>query len=451
MVLLLVITALVLSFWLMLARILFPHEGPPNTLLGDARVMQEGFRARCGRPTQGDEAIVVKLIHSDDKAAWMQRAAAEYMTRCPNTQLTLVSMSDLEAIDAIARADELPTAWAPSNRLAVRYFADRWHESAQSLPLLLERGDSLLRSPTVLLVWEDRKRALESLLPPLGARGATWARSVCATLPFDPTLSGLRREQLVPGTWLEWSRQRAAEVMMSPPLPDEAILQSWGRVSIAYASPSRSSLGMAALSLMAHDFLLDQSAAVALTGEAFNAGVVARQDALQRWLRRCQAGLEPPIESARLLTDTMFHVGDESYDGVITSESLVFSILERINEHGDAMRRPRVIYPELTIVNDHPIVYLFPDEPAAKESLDAAKRFTAFLQSKEMQLDAIARGFRPSSERVQIRSFAVGDNPFMRARHFGVQLDPTQREPAELTGAALRRLVETWEDATRRD
>ena len=147
----------------------------------------------------------------------------------------------------------------------------------------------------------------------------------------------------------------------------------------------------------------------------------------------------------------MFHVGEESYDGVITAESLVFPILKRINDHGDAMVRPRVIYPEPTFVNDHPIVYLFPDDPAAKDSLDAAKRFTAFLQTKEMQREAVEHGFRPSNERVKLRSFIVEDAPFVGARHFGVQLDPTLREPAELTGAALRRLVETWEDATRRD
>jgi hypothetical protein len=300
-------------------------------------------------------------------------------------------------------------------------------------------------------MWEDRFRVLESMLERGEDHEAPWARSICATLPFEASLLGVKREQMVPGTWLSWSRQSPSGAATAElALPGDFVLQSWGHVAIGYTSPTRSTLGMNALQLMARDFLSHRRTTAPRSTEALTRALLDEGDALRRWLRRCQAGVNAPPHTGSALIEALFRESDASYDGVVVSENLVFELLDRINDHGRAMRRARVVYLDPTIVNDHPLAYFSPNDPASGEATAAARRFAAFLRTAELQTKAVELGFRPTNPRVTIRSFAIRNNPFLRSRNFGVQLEMTQRETPALTGAALADLVDLWEDATGR-
>ncbi len=441
---------LAFSLWLLWLRLFHPHEGPETALLGDSKIMKPGFRTRCGRPTKGNEAINVRLVVSDDKEPWLAQAATEYMDSCPNTKISLVPLDDMRAANAIGTNEIQATAWLPTNDLAPQYLENQWPDE-RGIPLLVEYDQSLLESPTVLFAWEDRYRAMEALIPDWGFNGEIWARSLCAALPFSPDAQKLQREQRIPGTWLDWKQTQYPQG--APPgveLPSDEELAAWGTVSFSHTSPTRSSLGLATLVLMSYDFVSFWSNTGMLSEKSYHDGFHESKDKFLAWLRRCEGGLDTPMDSTEKLTGTMFHVG-MSFDGVVTTENLVFKTLDRIYRHPNTMRRIRVVYPQPTIVNNHPIVYLFPADPATKESREATKRYVRFLRSKLQQTKAIEFGFRPTNPTVSIRNYDRRKNPFLRLRSFGVKVDIDPKQPPLVNGAALRTLVEIWEDATGRN
>jgi len=444
-----VAVAIAVYSWFMWKRLAEPHEGPPSALFGDARIMQEGFRDRCGRPTQGDEAIVVNVLHAEGLSPWISDAAERFMSRCPNTQLNLSSLEDMEAVREVLSGSADPVLWVPSNSIAVDYLQERWDAAGRGIPLLLEEGAPLLRSPMVLFIWEERYRVLTALLEPLGVGATPWARSLCAALPPDAPveLTGVRREAMVPGTWLEWKRARFGEAA-SPHYPDD-LLRQWGQVQIEHSSPTRTVTGLAALYLMAADFARSRGEELG-AADATARGLEAEQAAFGRWIRRCEAGLDYPLASAQLLIDRMFHVGSK-YDGVVVPERLVFELLDRINEHGPRMQRAHVAYPEVTVIDDHPAVLMWPGDPEMDDERASARRFVTYLRSEDQQRRAVERGFRPTHPQVLIREHDAAENPFLRLRSFGVEVEPSLRPLPRIGGAALRRLVETWEDATGRN
>ncbi|MCA9656724.1 MAG: substrate-binding domain-containing protein [Myxococcales bacterium] len=444
-----VLVALCLYAWFMWKRLAQPYEGPPTALLGDARIMREGFRERCGRPTNGDEALVVEVLHSRDTAAWVGDAAERFMRDCPNTQLRLRSIGDMDAVRSIVDGEVEPALWLPSSSLASTYLRERWEAAGREVPLAIDEGVSLLRSPTVLFVWEDRYRVLAPLIGRWDASGAPWARSLCASIPLDAPidLTTIRREAMVPGTWLAWKRERFGG-SPSERFPD-GLLAGWGRVRIEHSSPTRTAVGLAAIYLMAYDFANVRHGLTLDSPEAFERALYTEQGAFTRWIRRCEAGLEYQLESTQELTERMFHVSG-AFDGVVTSEQLAFTILRSINAHGPSMRRARIVYPDVTIVSDHPAVLFWPG-PGEEEESAAAERFVEFLRSAPRQRAAVEHGFRPTNPGVVIRDYDVERNPFLRLRAFGVDLNPPMREPPRVHASTLRELVERWEDATERN
>jgi hypothetical protein len=176
-----------------------------------------------------------------------------------------------------------------------------------------------------------------------------------------------------------------------------------------------------------------------------------RREALLQWVRRCEAGLEDPLNSPDLLTKTMFNMGAARYDGVVTYEHLAFQWLGQIDDNENAMHNMRVAYPQPTIMNQHPAVILRPGELARQEEVEAAQRWLAFLTSREMQVRAIEYGLRPVTSEVSIRTFNSETNPFLNLRRYGVSHERELKEPPRLSGEAVAELIKLWEDATGRN
>ena len=259
-----------------------------------------------------------------------------------------------------------------------------------------------------------------------------------------------------------------------PAFPTVEEIRSWGRVKFGHTSPTRSTSGLEALYLMAYDFVLppekrrpasDEASGKVLTGAAaekhivsgehmrddFKQSLMEQDQELRTWLQRCEGGLPKPLWSARLLTETLFNVGGGRFDGILTYEHLVFSVLSRIDSHAKVMRNMRVIYPQPTIVNQHPIVMLWPDDPGRQSELAAAKRWVDFLRSRSIQEKAMEYGFRPASPEVSIRAFDSYSNPFVHLRRYGISFQVPLSEPPRLDGAAIQNLIGLWEDATGRN
>jgi Bacterial extracellular solute-binding protein len=470
---------------------------PAPSRLVDVSLVSGDRGAVCGPPSADGRPVVVDMLYSDDKRAWLEDAANRFSRLCPNIQVMLSPMGDIESADAILDGDVKPTLWSPADDLILRYMADHWKERRGASPFDLDKQTSIARSPLVILIWEDRSAVVRAILASRrGVEGAEspWADTLCAGVPRLPEgLDRMALDDKVPATWLDWynpaspprlqppaprragaAKPAGAARAYIPPFPTLDELARWGRVKLVHTSPRRSAAGLEALYLMAYDHVLPPGERPAALREEIKAafsregkeGMVVRGDRavadftrafherrgdLQRWLERCEAGLGPAPSSARLLTDDMFNVGPSRYDAVVTYEHLVFPLLARVNDHADRMAELRVFYPQPTLLNEHPVVVLDADGGVTEAQRGAAARWLAFLRSREMQALAVVHGFRPAIPELSIRELGADENPFLSFRRYGIDIESPLCEPPRVGGGVVQDLIRLWEDATGRN
>lgn len=435
-------------------------------------VTSDGDDPICGPLDPSSAAVLVEVVHSDDKQRWIEDAASEFMRRCPQIQLRLTALDDLEAANAILRGDRRPTMWAPLDEISLGYLAERWAAQSDELVLRADERWPLLNSPLILLLWEDRLHAL-AMIRGVGVDPAVdtdrmglgfWVDVPCPLVPLVAAASPLSQAQMVPGNWREWYESRLPQRSSPPPArarrgtplvatapvapledPQAVALQAWGRVKFVAASPAHTTGGASALVLMALQYMSmthpDEAAGFA--------GALERDtDELQRWLRRCQAGLDAPETSPRGLAAMLLDVGPSRMDGVFTYEHLAVPVLRQLGAPG--LPELRVLYPQPTLVANHPAVLLWPDDPQQTAARDAARRWLEFLQSDAIQRSAVPFGLRPAKRTGSVGSLDLIDNPFRELRRFGVELDPVLVEPERPDGRSFHALLELWQRATGR-
>ena len=421
----------------------YRFQAPPGLVQMLPPSLPGAPQADCGALMVGGRLTVVEMLYSDEKQAWIEQAAELFSRRCPNIQVRLTAMDDFAAAHAIVTGTVRPTVWAPTDEIVVTSLVDRWAAVSTDPLFAADEPLSLVRSPLVLLLWDDRLRVLAAIRERTGAQTGPWSQ-LCAGIRKDPP---------------------APKIEYTAPFPSLAEIAGWGHVKIGHSSPTRSAAGLEAIYLMAYDYLVAPAArgddddasdgfsegavrSSAASEATFRAALDAQQGELGRWMARCEGGLVSDPDSAALLTDTMFHVGGERYDGVATYEHLVFPILDRLDGNDDVMDNVTVVYPRTTIVNKHPAMLLADGDEAARE---AARKWLAFLRSAEMQRRAIEFGFRPADPEVKIRDHHVDANPFLRHRRYGIAFSGPLREPPRLDGARVNLLIELWRDATGRN
>jgi hypothetical protein len=468
-----------------------PRAREPSRLV-DVHTMTTLNRQVCGEPTEDRPPVVVTMLYGMDKKEWIEDAAQRFAEECPNIQIKLTAMGSVDAAKAILERNIDPTVWSPSDDLILRYLEHRWKQQSSDVLFDFESRVTLVHSPLVVLVLEDRVPVLNAILSKTKDKG-NWMTVPCALVPPDPALEGVAIEDMVPGRWINWyesffpkangpPKQGDAPDPKDPktkdyapdfPTPEE--IQSWGRVKFPHASPTRSAAGMESIYLMAFDYVLPPPQRLEVEAalgnpdggvferpppeggilehehlrDAFEKAFEAQKDALKRWLARCEAGLEEPLPSTQLLTDRMFEVGGARYDGVLTYEHVALPYLEKVDSHEHAVANMRLVYPTPTIVNQHPIVKIWPGDATRKEAQDAADRWISFLKSKKIQERAIEYGFRPTSVDVSIRTYDKR-NLFLDLRRYGVSVEFVLEEPPRASGHLVEQLIGLWEDATGR-
>jgi len=447
----LVTTSMVVALVFGVHRLLHPSGEPPAHALGETTMIEDDFEARCG-PASADPFIVT-WVHTPELEPWLAPASTAFMRACPNTQVRLIAREDISAAKAIANGELAPTVWTPSDSAMLDYLEARVHRraSATLTELELERSASLVHTPVVLLIWNDRVAPLDRLVP-AGLRGpGALARSTCAGIDEAAIAQtdALDERALVPARWDTLWRAAHPPPIELPREPSLAELDSWGRVRVRHASPTTAPLGLFALYLMAREHV---DPAGLLDGPLLADAIHEHREQLEAWLRRCEAGLDAPLPTARLLTETMFNHGDpgadaDGFDAVITDEHLAFAVLAKIDAHEGPLRDAEVVYPHASMVLDYPVA-VFPG--ASDEVEGSALRFAGYLRSPELQRRALELGFRPVNPQVSIHDYDLGPNPFTQMRRHGVELELPSREVPRTEGAALLELVELWAAATGR-
>ena len=458
----------------------FANTPPARPQLGDATPPADAQRAVCGQPSRDGHPVDIDMLYSADKRAWIEAAADRFSHLCPNIQVKLTALEDLDAIQALLAGTLRPAVWSPSDELSVRLLAHRRSQQAGMPPLAIVQKDSLVESPLVLLIWEDRLRVLSTLLQSEPSSEGLWLRTRCPLIPRSPSLAGMTTPAMVPGSWADWyaalnpssvspAGPRAASVVPTPSVqgPSGSELPSWGRVKVGSLMPTRYASGVAALYLLAFDYVVPPALRQAATGTAIDAtpnaqdsrsaqqeqwaavfeeGVAAKKESLQIWLRRCQAGQRIPAMSEQALAESMFNLGPSEFDAVVTSEHATLPLLDRLDSHEDGARKLAVFYPTPTRVLRHPAV-LFATDARRR---DAAQKWTEFLRGEAMQKLALASGFRPVHPAVAARELHGGQSRFLRLRRFGITPDRTWTEAPLPSGRALHDLMTIWGEATGR-
>ncbi|MDI1475037.1 substrate-binding domain-containing protein [Polyangium sp. y55x31] len=447
----------------------------------------------CGPPTKDGRPVVISMLYGDDKRAWVEQAANRFAKLCPTIQVKLSVMGDIESADAILDGSARPMLWAPADELVLRYLDVRWKTVHSQGKLLfdIEKQVSLVQSPLVLLIWDDRRQVVDAVMAKRTREHGQWAELMCAAVPMQQGLSGMPIEDMVPGSWIDWYGPLLPAPKKQPPpapkaettpdvtttsaspFPTVDQIKSWGRAKFGHTSPTRAASGLEVLYLMAYDYVLPpkvrsgdtniakknaRSTAGAsrpvsneVSAEGFLQAWREQRSAFGGWLKRCEGGLDAPPASTKLLTDSFFHVGSSRYDAVVTYEHLTFDVLARIDEFASVVPDARILYPQPTIMTQHPVVFLdFGDEITEAQRLVAGK-WLAFLRSDEMQKKAIEHGFRPADPALSIRDYHSAQNPFLRFRRYGVTFEDPIIEPPRLDGEVVHELIRTWEDATGRN
>lgn len=470
----------------------FVNQLPDEAHLVDGKLFDKERRAMCGPSLENGQLVVVDMIYSDDKIAWIKEATTQFTRKCPNVAIRATAHPDIDAADGIAEGRLSTLAWSPADDLAARYLHERQREMGQQKLLDIHESISLVKSPMVILAWEDRLHVGLDILIRIATREGAWKETLCPMIPREiPNLELMPLEEKVPGTWIDL--YKFAHATPSPkllpgqpenkdvlpnleyvrPMPSLDALRSWGRVKMVHTSPTQSAAGLEVLYLMMYDYVLpphERRSELAeqiaksrthrsktplvvrgdIVAEDLQHAFTKKRDGLRRWLERCEAGLAPAPKSAKLLTEDLINVGPSRYDGVITYEHYIFSIFAALDEHALDLPDVRVVYPEPTLMNEHP-VYYFDHADTTEEQKEARSRWIAFLRSPEIQRLAIDHGFRPSNPEVSIRSEGPEHNPFMSSRRFGVNFEVPIIEPPRLGGDVVKDLINLWKDATGRN
>jgi hypothetical protein len=468
-------------------------------LIVDVKTTTPEQEALCGQNTRDGRPTPISMLYSDDKQRWIEDSAQVFSKLCPNIQVKLTPMDDVSSADAIVAGTEKPTLWAPADHLIVDYLNVRWKkERPNDAPMFADtEPTSIASSPLVMLIWRDRAQVVKRIYAARPLTYGPWVTATCPQVPIDGSLDGVVLSDMVPGTWIDWYNplpppaaaptkvKKPVEVksddvevqdprsVYRPPFPSLDRIRSWGRVKVIHTSPTRSAAGLESIYLMAYEYVLPldqyseatktfyrdtvadptkrgQVVALDMQKANFAEGLKAKREKLLRWMRRCEAGLDPAPRSTRQLTDSFFHVGSSRYDAVLTYEHLAFSLFKQIDEYGGSVSTMEVIYPWLTVMNRHPVLMQKSNVLGAEEQR-AAEKWIAYLRSEGVQKKAIDMGLRPANSKVSIREHDSEDNPFLKYRRYGIDIETPIMEPPRLDDAAIADLVRLWQDATGRN
>lgn len=228
----------------------FARKPPAPTQLVDFKVATERQQTMCGPASPSGRAIPFEMVYSADKRSWIEFAASRFAALCPNIQVKLTAIEDFAAISGMLAEELQPTLWTPTDDLSVRYLQQRAKQARNPALWSFTERTSLVESPLVLLIWQDRLQLLSTVLREQSSDEGQWARSICAGIPREPDLSGIAQEQMVPGSWLDLdaplltpSASDRKEILRTfrpserGELPTMDELGKWGRVKIGHAMP----------------------------------------------------------------------------------------------------------------------------------------------------------------------------------------------------------------------
>ncbi|HEY2514377.1 MAG TPA: substrate-binding domain-containing protein [Polyangiaceae bacterium] len=340
--------------------------------------------------------VEISMLYGTEKKEWIDAAMVGFKKEHPEITVTLMGRGSIAGAEAIVEDKEKPTIFSPADTAVLNLAAADWKTKGRGDLFALQGEDapqSLVITPIVWIVWEDRAAALLK-----ASKGhITWKalHKAIASNQGWPAIGGK---------------------------------PAWGFVKLGHTDPTQSNSGLAALYLMSLEY--------------FGKGTLDVGDLLkpdyQAFVKETEKGVSKFESSTGTFMTEMVRFGPSKYDIAVVYENLAISQIENAEGRWGNLK---IYYPETTLWSDHPAAILNADwvTPAQR---NAARMWLAYLRSRPVQERALSFGFRPGDPSVAVKS-ADATNPWSRLAQYGLQIDvpPVAKSP---DGAIARMLMTMW-------
>ncbi len=387
---------LVAILGIVLFRVLGGESGGDSKITAlDAASSASAGALASGAPRAG-KPVEVSMLYSSEKREWLEAAAPKFRADHPEIKLTLTPKGSIDAAQALIDEKEKPTIFSPADSLVLNMAISDWKTKGKG-DLVAESGpeapESLVITPLVFVVWEERAQAL---LKSAGGK-------------------------------IAWKTIQKA-VASNKGWPAVGGKPEWGFIKFGHTDPTKSNSGLQALYLMSLEFYGKPTLDVA---------DLLKPD-YQSFIKDIERGVTKFETSTGTFMTDMVRFGPSKYDIAVIYENLAISQIEAAQGRwGDL----RVYYPSITLWSDHPTAVLKGDW-VTPEQRAAAHTWLTYLRSRDVQNQALMSGFRPGDPAVPVKT-ADAQNPFTRLAKYGVQVEvpPVARAPE---GAVVRNLQTMW-------
>ena len=348
------------------------------------------------------EPIVLSLLYSTEKAAWLDEAIPAFEKTRPRiqghpVQIEVQKSGSREMVLAVLDGTAQPDMISPASMLQISMLQDL--SASKFGRSIVNPADTatcrpVLYTPLVLVAWKERARVL-------------WGED-----PGAEMWASLHDALVDPQGWAAFSHPE------------------WGYIKFSHTDPLKSNSGFQTILLMTYDYLGKTSG---LTG----ADILSNSD-YQQWFTELEGTISKFGDSTGTYMTEIIAYGPSLYDIVAVYEATAIEQAENaVGRYGEL----QVYYPPATLLSDHPFCALQADwvEP---EKAQAAKMFLDFLTSQEMQQLALLKyGFRPVDPTILLDQ---AGSPLTRYAGNGIWIDiPPQVEvPA---GNVLNTLLDFWQ------
>jgi Bacterial extracellular solute-binding protein len=356
----------------------------------------KGFLANANGP----DTITLPFTYSTEKSAWLQAAIDAFQRggATYNGKRILIvpdARGSLDALTRILSGELRPVVWSPASALELNQLQAGWDQAHAGAPILPSQKDltprSLVSSPLVLVVWQERAKLL--------------------TQKFgDLAWKSLHNALTLGKGWAE--------------IPGGS--ESWGLVKFGQTRPDRSNSGVLTLALLAQ----------AVAGPDHPLTVAAARDtAYVEFMRGVEDAVTQFGSSSGSFLDCALNRGPAGFDVISTYEHLALAALS-----ANTGRALTLSYPNPTMLSDHPYAIL---QGASEEQTGAAKQLRDFLLSAEQQKRALAYGFRPVDANIHLTDGGIAGNLFAKSIP-GAQVSLQSGVAPAPGGDVVNALIDGW-------
>jgi len=326
-----------------------------------------GTKQQVVYPVKEDrEVIEVKIAAGSEKQGWFEEAARRFMddpalNRIDGKPIRIIidKIGSIKSADLILSGKTMQNGrneyqvWAPASSIFRSVVEDAFTGGK-----LFETDESVARSPMVFVTWEPVQQAID--------------QKIQKSMSFDTIAEIFSRE-----------------------LGGEIIDPNGRTFQFGYTRPDDSNSGAVALVTMAYEFYAkDRGRYKIRMADLKNPdfqGYLAFMKYLSDQTKTSTGKLAEPLMQAGY--------GGQPLSSVYIYENLAVKLAYIRKANDPNGPKPIIRYPKYNVVSDHPFYTL--RHGNSKAQVEAARRFKAFLLSRDMQLLALQQeGFRPVSTEI---------------------------------------------------